>query len=57
MRRYQEDAMARETGTKPSQAYYEFLPPRLGGTGAYRHGPIHANPGGCAHGKEGITAA
>ena len=33
VRRYEEDVMARETGTKPSQAYYEFLPPRLGGTG------------------------
>ena len=33
VRRYEEDAMARETGTKPSQSYYEFLPPRLGGTG------------------------
>ena len=33
VRPYQEDVMARETGTKPSQSYYEFLPPRLGGTG------------------------
>jgi TniQ len=44
VRRYEEDVMARETGTKPSQSYYEFLPPRLGGTGrlsarSYSRGP------------------
>jgi hypothetical protein len=32
VRPYEEDAMARETGRKPSQSYYEFLPKRLGGT-------------------------
>lgn len=33
VRPYEEDAMARETGKKPSQSYYEFLPKRLGGIG------------------------
>lgn len=33
VRPYEEDAMARETGRKPSQSNYEFLPKRLGGTG------------------------